>query len=216
MKKIGIIGSGVVGKTLAKGYADKGHSVKLGTRHPAKLDDWQRSEAESVEVSSFQDAADFGDVIILAVKGTAAKEVVQLLGTKAITGKTIMDATNPISDSAPENGVLNFFTNQNGSLMEDLQKAFPYANFVKGLNSVGSHFMVDPSFEITPTMFIAGNDENAKAEVSELISKLGWEIEDMGTAEAARAIEPLCMLWCIPGFLNNQWSHAFKLLKANN
>jgi 8-hydroxy-5-deazaflavin:NADPH oxidoreductase len=74
--------------------------------------------------------------------------------------------------------------------------------------------MVNPDFGgIKPTMFIAGNNENAKKHTKEFLDKFGWETEDMGSAEAARAIEPLCMLWCIPGLRENRWTHAFKLLK---
>ena len=90
----------------------------------------------------------------------------------------------------------------------------PEANFVKCFSCVGNALMVDPGFpEVKPTMFICGNKEEAKKEVEMILEKFGWEYEDMGKAEAARAIEPLCILWCIPGFTNNSWSHAFKLLK---
>jgi predicted dinucleotide-binding enzyme len=97
--------------------------------------------------------------------------------------------------------------------MEQLQIAFPEANFVKAFNSVGNAFMIDPKFESKPTMFICGNNENAKLEVSAILNKIGWESADFGKVQSARAIEPLCMLWCIPGILNNEWKHAFKLLK---
>jgi predicted dinucleotide-binding enzyme len=98
--------------------------------------------------------------------------------------------------------------------MEQLQREFAAAHFVKAFNSVGAAFMVDPKFEGgKPTMFICGNDDAAKKSVVKILDQFGWETEDMGTAEAARAIEPLCMLWCLPGFLRNEWTHAFKLLK---
>ncbi len=216
MKRIGILGSGVVGKTLAAGYTKKGYEVKIGTRDPQKLSEWAQGDGQGVSTGSFSEVAEFGELIILAVKGTAAESVLEAISPALIEGKTIMDATNPISNETPENGVLRFFTDQNGSLMEDLQRAFPKANFVKAFNSVGSHFMVNPGFAETPTMFICGNNENARSVVRKLVEELGWEVEDMGMAEAARAIEPLCMLWCIPGFRENKWAHAFKLLKANN
>ena len=74
--------------------------------------------------------------------------------------------------------------------------------------------MVNPEFGgAKPTMFICGADDAAKGEVKSLLADFGWEIEDMGGVQAARAIEPLAMLWCIPGFRENRWSHAFKLLK---
>jgi predicted dinucleotide-binding enzyme len=98
--------------------------------------------------------------------------------------------------------------------MERLQREFPETRFVKAFNSVGNGRMVNAQFEGgKPTMFICGNDESARKIVGEILDQFGWETADMGKAEAARAIEPLCMLWCIPGFLRNEWSHAFKLLK---
>ena len=124
-----------------------------------------------------------------------------------------MDACNPIEDAAPENGVLRFFTGLNDSLMERLQRQFSSANFVKAFNSVGSVCMINPEFAGgKPTMFICGNNEEAKKQVSQIAGEFGWETADMGKVEAARAIEPLCMLWCIPGFIRNEWIHAFKLL----
>ena len=106
------------------------------------------------------------------------------------------------------------FTTLDKSLMEDLQSEFPEANFVKAFNSIGSAFMVNPDFDEKPTMFICGNNDQSKKAVTEILDKFGFEVEDMGKAESARAIEPLCMLWCIPGFLKNDWAHAFKLLKS--
>ena len=125
----------------------------------------------------------------------------------------MIDTTNPIADAPPVNGVLRFFTDLDDSLMERLQREFPDARFVKAFNSVGNARMVDPEFAGgRPTMFICGNDEPAKATVTEILDQFGWDVADMGKAEAARAIEPLCMLWCIPGFLRNEWTHAFALL----
>jgi hypothetical protein len=121
---------------------------------------------------------------------------------------------NPIEESPPVNGVLRFFTGPYESLMERLQKQVPKAHFVKAFSSVGNAFMVQPDFEgLKPTMFICGNSGEAKAQVQEILAQFGWEWEDMGSVEAARAIEPLCILWCIPGILPGQWTHAFKLLK---
>lgn len=100
------------------------------------------------------------------------------------------------------------------SLMERLQAVAPSANFVKAFSSVGAGLMVDPQLPGgPPSMFIAGNSAEAKQEATTLLHQIGWEVEDMGAAEAARAIEPLCILWCIPGFKENKWVHAFKLLK---
>jgi predicted dinucleotide-binding enzyme len=212
MKKIGILGSGTVAKTLASGYIKHGYEVMLGTRDESKLKDWAEKNPNG-KVGNFRDAAAFAELLVLAVKGTVAKSALELAGEENLNGKTIIDATNPIADVPPQNGVLKFFTDLNSSLMEELQAAFLSANFVKAYNSVGSAFMIDPGFESRPTMFICGNNPEAKKQVSQLLHYTGWEAEDMGTVEAARAIEPLCILWCIPGFLRNQWTHAFKLLK---
>jgi hypothetical protein len=153
-------------------------------------------------------------MIVLAVKGTAAESVVESC-REALAGKTVIDTTNPIADVQPTNGVLSFFTDFQESLMERLQKGAPRANFVKAFSCVGSHFMVKPSFPGTqPTMFICGSNDAAKAEVKAVLEQFGWDTEDMGAVEAARAIEPLCMLWCIPGLSGRGWSHAFKLLRA--
>jgi predicted dinucleotide-binding enzyme len=212
MKKIGIIGSGVVGTTLADGFLKYGFQVFIGTRTVVRLDDWM-SERENILSGSFAGAAEFGDMLVLAVKGSKAADALSMAGAASLDGKTIIDATNPIADAPPDHGVLKFFTSLDRSLMEELQAKFPGANFVKAFNSVGNAFMVNPKLESTPSMFICGNNENAKEEVRAILDLFGWEIEDMGTAEAARAIEPLCMLWCIPGLLENRWTHAFKLLK---
>lgn len=212
-KKIGILGSGVVAKALGAGFLKNEFDVMLGTRDSSKLDQWVASAGKGAQVGSFADAAAFGGIVVLAVKGIVAKTVLEHAGTNNLTGKTVIDATNPIEEAPPENGVLKFFTTLNRSLMEELQETFPSAYFVKSFSCVGNQLMVDPPFESKPTMFIAGNTKPAKKEVEEILDVFGWETADMGGVEAARAIEPLCMLWCIPGFRENSWMHAFKLLK---
>lgn len=210
--KVGVLGSGDVAKVLAGGFLKHGHQVKIGSRSPAKLADWSAQNPGS-STGTFAEAAQFGELIVLAVKGKVAAEAVTLAGMKNLAGKTVMDACNPIEDAPPTNGVLRFFTDLNESLMEKLQRQFADAHFVKAFNSVGAPRMINPQFaEGTPTMFICGNHEAAKKQVAQISEQFGWETADMGGAESARAIEPLCMLWCIPGFTKNQWTHAFKLL----
>jgi hypothetical protein len=215
MEKIGILGSGIVATTLAGGFIKNGYQVCLGTGNPDKLSDWKAKEGTEASVGSFADAARFGDLLVLSVKGDAALKVLETAGNENLEGKTVIDTTNPIEAAPPVNGVLKFFTSINASLMEQLQIACPGAHFVKAYNSVGSPLMVNPDFGgIKPTMFICGNNQQAKNEVTEVNSLFGFDTADMGTVEAARAIEPLCMLWCITGFTTNQWAgHAFKLLK---
>lgn len=211
MKKIGILGSGDVAKTLGNGFITLGYPVMLGTGNPQKLSDWKEQAGNLASTGSFADAARFGEVIVLAVKGTAAISVVNSAGIDNLAGKTVLDATNPIAEAAPEDGVLRFFTDANTSLMEQLQGAAPEARFVKAFNSVGNASMFRPSFEGRPSMFICGNSEVAKKEATEILDAFGWQTEDFGSVKSARAIEALCMLWCIPGFLRNEWTHAFKV-----
>lgn len=215
MQKIGILGSGQVAKVLGAGFIKHGHQVMLGTRDESKVSEWQQANGAHASTGSFADAAEFGDIIVLAVLGRAAADVIELAGVQHFFGKTVIDTTNPIAEGNPKEGVLSFFTALDESLMEQLQYRFPAAHFVKAFNSVGNPSMVNPTFkEGMPSMFICGNNEAAKKEVGDILEKFGWEVEDMGSAIAARAIEPLCILWCIPGFLRNQWTHAFKLVKA--
>jgi 8-hydroxy-5-deazaflavin:NADPH oxidoreductase len=210
--KVGVLGSGDVAKTLAAGFLKHGHFVKIGSRNPAKLADWAAQNSGS-SAGTFTEAAEFGEVVVLAVKGNAASEALSLAGKSNLAGKTVIDACNPIADAPPEKGVLRFFTDMNQSLMETLQSQFSGAHFVKAFNSVGFPCMINPEFAGgKPTMFICGNDEAAKKQVAQINEQFGWETADMGPAEAARAIEPLCILWCIPGFTRNDWTHAFKLL----
>jgi predicted dinucleotide-binding enzyme len=210
--KVGVLGSGDVAKSLAGGFVKHGHAVMLGTRDAGKLKDFV-GQHHGAQVGSSADAAKFGEVVVLAVKGNAALDVLKAAGAANLAGKPVIDATNPIADAPPENGVLKFFTNLDQSLMERLQSAFPAAHFVKAYNSVGNARMINPQFPGgKPTMFICGNDDKAKATVRGINDQFGWETADMGKAEAARAIEPLCMLWCILGFTQNEWTHAFKLL----
>lgn len=214
--KIGIIGSGAVGQMLATAFLKEGHEAALGTRNTSKpaVQKWKAENAKG-QTGTFADVAAFGEIIVLAVAGAAAEEAINESGIENLKGKVVIDATNPIAKEPPQNGVLRFFTDINGSLMERLQQQAPEAKFVKAFNSVGNALMYKPQFkEGRPTMFIAGNDAEAKKKVEDILTAFGWETEDMGGVEAARAIEPLCMLWCIPGFAKSQWSHAFKLLKS--
>ena len=213
MTKIGILGSGDVGKTLAKGFLKYDYQVAIGSDHVEKLAEF-KSENPHVETATFEQAAQSADIVVVCVKGTVAEKIVEKV-KRHLSGKTVIDSTNPIADAPPQNGVLRYFTSLEESLMERLQKIAPDAQFVKAFNSIGSGLMVNPNFrdDTKPTMFICGNNDDAKKKVYEILEKFGFEIEDMGKAESARAIEPLCILWCIPGFVKNEWAHAFKLLK---
>lgn len=210
--KVGVLGSGIVAQVLATGLIKHGHDVMIGTGSPARLTDWI-ARNPAAHLGSFAGAAAYGELVVLAVKGSAAADVLRTADVNNLAGKPVIDACNPIADAPPVNGVLKFFTSLDESLMERLQREFPLAHFVKAFSCVGNAFMVDPQFPGgKPTMFICGNDVHAKQLVHGILDQFGWLTADMGMAEAARAIEPLCILWCIPGLLRNEWHHAFKLL----
>jgi predicted dinucleotide-binding enzyme len=214
--KAGILGSGAVGQVLARAFYNEGYDVQLGTDHADKEKIIQfKKDNPGIGVGSFKETAAFGEILVLAVAGAAVDEVITSAVPANFTNKIVIDTTNPIAAAPPVNGVLKYFTSMDESLMEKIQRQLPGAKLVKAFNSVGNAAMYKPVYkEGKPSMFICGNDEAAKKTVAGILSVFEWETEDMGKAEAARAIEPLCMLWCIPGFLSNQWTHAFKLLKT--
>ena len=214
--KTAIIGSGIVGRVLGHAFLTEGYDVMLGTRDVNKEEvvKWL-SQNPGAKAGSFEETAKFGEIIVLAIAGDIAEQVIKSSGLENFNGKVVIDATNPIDHTRPpQNGVLPYFTTMDESLMQRLQKLLPGARLVKAFNSVGNAFMYKPDFNgIKPTMFICGNDEEAKKTVTGILDSFGWETEDMGKAESAGVIESLCVLWCIPGIIRNQWSHAFKLLK---
>lgn len=213
--RTGILGSGIVGRVLASAFLKEGHEVMLGTRDTSKDEvvKW-KDENPAGKTGVFDETAKFGELLVLAMGGSVAEDAIRLAGVANFKNKTVIDATNPIAAAPPDNGVLKFFTNLDESLMERIQKLLPEAKLVKAFNSVGNALMYKPNFRGgQPTMFICGNDAGAKKTVTAILTDFGWETEDMGSVQAARAIEPLCILWCIPGILKNQWTHAFKLLR---
>lgn len=206
--RIAVLGSGVVGVTLANGLKDAGHDVGLGSRAGSEIEGWDG------RVGSFASLAEDAEAAVLCVKGTVAEALVRSLAA-ALEGVIVLDTTNPIGTAPPTDGVLSWFTGPDESLLERLQAAAPGAHFVKAFNSVGAGRMVHPHYaEGRPSMFICGDDGDARAVVADLCDQLGWEVEDLGSAVSARAIEPLCRLWCISGFESGDWAHAFKVLHA--
>ncbi len=213
IQRFGVVGSGQVGQTLAKGLKKHGYQVMIGSRSAAKLAEF--GKATGIATGSFADVAKWAEGVVLAVAGTAAQQALEEAGKANLKGKLVIDVTNPIAKEPPQDGVIRFFTGPNDSLMERLQQAFPDARFVKAFSCTGNAHMVNPSFPGgKPTMFYCGNDAEAKQDVARLLVQFGFELEDCGKAIAARAIEPLCMLWCIPGFLGGKWNHAFRLIRT--
>ena len=211
--KIGVLGTGAVGTVLSDGFLRHGYEVTRGSRDPAKLADWLAKSGAKARTGTFAQAAAWAELVVLAVKGDAADAVLSLAGADALAGKVVIDTTNPIAPREPDHGVLRFFTTLDDSLMERLQRQYPQARFVKAFSCAGNTLMVDPKLPGgPPTMFICGDDTAAKQVVRGVLDRFGWDTEDLGGVQAARAIEPLCILWCIPGFLRQDWVHAFKLL----
>lgn len=210
MARCGVLGSGDVGKTLAKGLKERGHDVRIASRAGNKLADF--TAATGIPEVTFDRAVADAEIVVLAVQGAAAEALVEQFAA-SLAGKVVVDTTNPIA-GPPVQGFLPYFTTADASLMERLAKRAPGARFVKAFNSVGSAFMVAPKLQGgRPSMFIAGDDAAAKATVTALLDSFGWDAEDVGGAPSARAVEALCQLWCAPGFLRGDWAHAFKLIR---
>ena len=198
--KIAILGSGAVGQALATGYARHGHEVRIGTR---------QSEVDGHPVDTPAGAAAWGDLVVVAVKGEAAVDLVRSLAGE-LAGKVVIDTTNPLDFSTGKPGL---FVGWNDSLGEQVQRAVPSAKVVKAYNIVGNALMVDPDVPGgPPTMLIAGDDAGAKATVSTLLADTGWEVSDLGGIEASRYLEPICIAWVLHGFSAGGWEHAFKVV----
>ncbi|MBE2227758.1 MAG: NAD(P)-binding domain-containing protein [Ignavibacteria bacterium] len=214
--KVGILGSGAVGKALAIGFTAEGHEVKLGTRDPraAKITEWLSGAGKGITAGTFEDTAKFGEMLVLCPLYRAIDEVIELAGKKNFEGKIVIDTTNPIAEEPPVNGVLKYVKTAEGSACEHIQSMLPNAHVVKAFNSIGSAYMYKPKFEEgQPTMFICGNNDEAKSTVSGILKNFGWDVMDSGGIDASNALEGLCIIWCARGFREGEWSHAFKLLK---
>jgi hypothetical protein len=199
--RIGILGSGAVGQALARGYAAHGHEVRIGTRQP---------EIDGHRVGSPSDVAREAELVVLAVRGDAAVDLVESL-SEQLDGKVLVDATNPLDHSS---GTPRLFVGHDDSLGERVQRAAPGARVVKAYNTVGNALMVDPQLPGgPPTMCIGGDDEAAKRTITQLLVDTGWDVADLGGIDASRYLEPLCMAWVAYGVRNGTWGHAFKLLR---
>ena len=211
--RIGVLGSGQVGQTLATGLLRLGHEVKVGTRDTAKLADWlKKTNNAKASVGSFKEAAGFGEVVVLAVHGVASTNAIDLAGKENFKGKIVMDVTNPLDSSQ---GAPRFASTLGRSLGQQIQRHIPDARVVKAFNIVNCYIMINPKMqEGTPDMFIAGDDKEAKKWVTDLATAWGWNsCNDLGDLEQSYWLETFAMLWIRYGIVNNHWTHAFKLLK---
>jgi 8-hydroxy-5-deazaflavin:NADPH oxidoreductase len=211
--KVGVLGTGDVGRALGTGFAALGHDVIMGAREAtsAKARDWVAETPAHARAGTFADAAAFGELIVLATLWSGTENAIRLARPDAFAGKVVMDVTNPLvfTPNAPPSLALGH-TDSGG---EQVQRWLPKARVVKAFNIVGHALMVNPKLPGgPPDMFICGNDEGAKRTVSDLCQKFGWPTLDIGGIEGARLLEPLCILWVLYGFKTGSWTHAYKIL----
>jgi predicted dinucleotide-binding enzyme len=179
-----------------------GHQVRIGTR---------REQVEGPPIGTPAKVAAEADMVFLAVLGSAAVEVASALATE-IEAKVVVDTTNPLDFSA---GSPTLFVGHTDSLGERVQRALPTARVVKAYNTVGNALMVDPQLPGgPPTMLIAGDSEDAKTAVGDLLEATGWDVADLGGIEASRYLEPLCLAWVSLASRTANWNQAFKLLRG--
>lgn len=206
--KIGILGSGDVGKSFAKAFTALNHQVKIGSRSPEKLKDFGDKAA------NFKDTARFGDIIVLATLGTATEEAIRIAEPSSFKSKVVVDATNPLDFST---GKPQLAIGHLDSLGERVQRWLPEAKVVKAFNTVGNGLFFKPQLPGgPPDMFICGNDAEAKKAVSQICKDFGWGVIDIGGIESSRYLEPMCLTWVLHGLLSGSWMHAFKMLHAGN
>jgi len=209
--RVGVLGSGDVGRVLAAGFAGLGHEVKIGSRDPEKLREWASASAR-LSAGTFAETAQFGDILVLATLGAGAADAIKLAGLDAFDGKVVIDATNPLDMSKGMPPTL--FVGTTDSLGEQIQRLIPKARVVKAFNTVGNAHMINPQFPGgPPDMFICGNDAEGKKIVSQICDAFGWGVIDIGGIEGSRYLEPMCMTWVLYGVRTSSWNHAFKMLR---
>lgn len=208
---VGIIGSGEVGQKLGDGFIELGHHVMIGSRDPGKLQAWAGKHKARASAGTFAQAAEFGDIIVIATLWAGTKSAIELAGARNFAGKVVIDVTNPLDFTSMPPKLAVGCTDSAG---ETVQRMLPDARVVKAFNTTGNPHMVHPKFEEgKPTMFICGNDEGAKKTVGDVVTAFGWDCIDIGGIEGSRLLEPLAMLWIAYYFRTNTGNHAFKLLR---
>jgi NADPH-dependent F420 reductase len=212
--RVGVLGTGAVGRRLATGFKGRGYEVMIGSRDPGKSDlrEWLSDEGAGVQAATFKEAAEHGELLVLAVLGDAAQDVIAHAGAENFGGKVVIDAMNPLDFSGGFPPKLSI--SGEDSLGERVQRALPDAKVVKAFNTIGNQYFVDPEFsEGSPTMLIAGDDEGAKRLVSDLLADFGWsDTFDIGGIEGSRELEAICIAWVKIGGARGSWDHGFKLL----
>jgi 8-hydroxy-5-deazaflavin:NADPH oxidoreductase len=217
--KIGILGSGDVGRRLGDGFIELGNAVKIGTRNPNKGEviQWINKhglEKDKAFAGSFTEAADYGEIIVVATLWDGTVNAIKIADPNNFNDKIVIDVTNPLdfSDGIPPKLALGF----SDSAGETIQRLIPQAKVVKAFNTVGNPHFLHPQFPNggPPTMFICGNDNEAKKLITDsILTKLGWETIDIGGIEGSRLLEPLALLWIKYYLRTENGNHAFKLLR---
>ncbi|MHB1835053.1 MAG: NADPH-dependent F420 reductase [Solirubrobacteraceae bacterium] len=214
--RVGVLGSGEVGRRLAAGFASRGHGVMLGTRDPEKDDlrEWLAGEGAGIGIGGFAETAAHGELLVLAVLGDAAQDVIAQAGPEHFSGKAVIDAMNPLDFSGGWGVPPKLSISGEDSLGERVQRTLPDARIVKAFNTIGNAFFVDPHFSAgTPTMLIAGDDEDAKRAVIDVLADFGWsDVVDIGGIEGSRELEAICIAWVKIGGRRGAWDHGFSLL----
>lgn len=212
--KIGVLGTGEVGRTLGGAFVALGHEVKMGSRDAKneKAIAWAKGVGPKASVGTFADAASFGELIVLVTQGVANDAALRSAGTDRFRGKVVIDATNPLDTSKGFPPTLAVAGTDSAG--EQVQRLLPSAEVVKAFNTVGNAHMFRPSFPGgPPDMFICGNSDGAKKKVAGILEQFGWGVIDLGGIQASRYLEAMCMVWVLYGARTNTWNHAFKLLR---
>lgn len=212
--KVGIVGTGDVGKAVGRGFIALGKAVKMGARDARneKAIAWAREMGANASVGTFRDAADFGDIVVLATLGVANESAITMAGPESFRGKVVIDTTNPLDFSAGMPPKLAVSGHDSGG--EGVQRLLPDAHVVKAFNTVGNAFMFRPDFPGgPPDMFMCGNHEDGKAKVAAILRDFGWGVVDVGGIESSRYFEAMCMVWVLAAMRTGNWNHAFKLLR---
>ena len=213
-RRVGVLGSGEVGRGLAAGFRGRGHDVMIGSRDPGKpeLREWLSGDGAGIKAGTFAQVAAHGDLLVLAVLGNAAEDAIADAGRENFSGKVVIDAMNPLDFSGGFPPKLSIVGED--SLGERVQRALPDAKVVKAFNTIGNPYFVEPSFgEGQPTMLIAGDDEDAKRTVGDVLADFGWpDPVDIGGIEGSRELEAICIAWVKIGGTRGAWDHGFKLL----
>lgn len=211
--KMGILGTGDVGRALGTGFVKHGHEVKIGSRQAGneKAEAWRQETGDKASTGTFAEAAAFGDVVVVATLWTGTENALRLAGPENFKGKTVIDTVNPLDFSS---GAPRLALGTTDSAGEQVQRWLPDAHVVKAFNIVGNAHMVDPQFPGgPPDMFIAGDDAGAKETVGGILKDFGWEVVDLGGIESSRYLEPMAMVWILHAFQLKKGNHAFKLLR---